>query len=355
MYLSPLLPFAGGPEARCVDGAPLGLSCVHTSNQATEGAILGVRSVPFEARALAVPINGWGPIVQDNGVQVPAGARGLELGGHDSVVTYRRGVGSVSIGVVPVRDGMPKRGTIKRFSGASRSRMVQVLSDLVAPYRFMGTLTVGRDWSRDGVDFKARLDKFLVWFMARQRELSDCPAEESLFWFLEFQARGTPHVHFFYTTRVPWQESAARWAGIMGDPQLERTGTKFETLRARGHACAYARKYARKSEQKTVPGDYTCPGRFWGVRGCRIRATFKVQMASTEGGGGFLREMTALLESARSEGLLRRLSWERGEGAIYFIPREYDSLYEIPWKGPEGWETLGQAVDRLAVMSLLRE
>jgi len=201
----------------------------------------------------------------------------------------------------------------------------------------MGTLTVGAEWSRDGADFKKRLDRFLIWFLRAQNAKNEAGEYESIFWFLEFQKRGAPHVHMFYTSRVPWGRAARKWSEIMEDPSIERTGTKFEKLRSsRGGMLAYARKYAAKDIQKSVPEDYGDVGRFWGVRGCRICATCHVTVAGINRGRALLDQVTEVLEGAVRSGLLRRLAWVRGEGFVYFPRRSGATLYSIG---------VGQAVD----------
>jgi hypothetical protein len=296
-----------------------------------------------------MPINGWSPVET-------AESRPLEQGQGETVVTYRRGLSAVSVGRYATRHPDSKRGKITRLSAMSKSRMVRALEDALAPFRHMATLTVGADWSRDGAWFKTALDRFLKWFMVQQRASSECPGEDAAFWFLEFQARGAPHAHIFYTSRVPWQDAAAYWADCIGDPRVARSGTKFETLaRGRGRGvraqmCGYARKYACKVEQKLVPDDYRSVGRFWGIRGCRIMVTCKVQIASVDVGGEvFLARTTGILEAARSEGLLRYVRWQEGDGGCYFT-RQGASLYDIHLAGDH--RSVGVLLD-LTVMGFM--
>ena len=346
MYLSPLLDNRGaGP-------APLGLSCLHISTAPCDDAIVGHRPLAEDVRRSMSPINGWGPIEYDYGVEAPPGFARVEPGKPDHIVSIKRGLNAISVGVCPFR--IPgKRGQIQRLTASSKSRMCQVLGDLVPKYPYMGTLTVGGDWDRDGRTFKRALDRYLQWKLKEMRKRSGNPSECSIFWFLEFQSRGAPHVHYFYSDRVPWELCAMRWADLIGDPGIWRTCTRFERLRTRAGAQAYARKYARKSQQKTVPDGYTCPGRFWGIRGCRIRCTCKVQMGPAEGGGELMRKVTDLCETAVAAGLLRKLRWEHGQGAIYFARSHYESLYSIPWGPAELRGSLGHQIDWTIMQALL--
>lgn len=356
MYLTPLMPY---PEAAGPADGRLGLSFVHISSPAgaaLDGAMVGESLVGPGGRATLKPVNGWGAVEAFKGVPKPPGYD-VEPGAPDTVGVFRRGVGMVSVGFCPVREAEAKRGTVTRLTEQSKSRMTAALQDLLPSYRFMGTLTVGREWSRDGAWFKGALDKFFVWFLRAMRKQSGNPTEDSIFWFLEFQARGAPHVHFFYTTRVPWLESAEKWAKICDDPMMERIATRFEKLRGvnggspRGGALAYARKYARKLAQKLVPEDYRSVGRFWGVRGCRIRCTCKVQMPATKGGVAYVRRVMDYCEASVDQGYLRRLVWQFGEGVVYFVPQRFGTLYDIP--GPAGYRSLGAALDMLTAREVL--
>lgn len=309
-------------------GGGVGLSLVHISGEAGKG-VVGDSKADWSK---LVPCNGWsqgdGPDGQSRLACVSDLDR-VEPSGGDLVGTVRRGLGVVSVGVVPVLHLERRRGVVQRFTESSRARMVQVLGDLVAPYRYLGTLTVGPEWSRDGADFKARLDRYFQWFMDQQNRVGEACGRESLFWFLEFQRRGAPHVHFLYTSRVPWQTASAQWANCMED-DISKTSTKFETIRSgRSGMLSYIRKYANKAEQKEVPSDYRSVGRFWGVRGCRIRATCHVTAEGGRGGASLVEGVTRVCERACERGLLRRVRWARGEGAIYFPTDRKATLYSI--------------------------
>lgn len=311
----------------------LGLSFVHIS---TGPALTG--SATAEK---GVPCNGWGHAEKANGFPE------LPLAPGDHVGTVRRGRGMVSVGVVPILVRGGTRGKVQRFSSKSASRMVRVLSDAVAPFGYMGTLTVGTNWTRDGVAFKLSVDKFLTWFQKRQSRLdtTEHPGLDAVFWFLEFQARGAPHIHFFYTSRVPWMEAAQKWAECVGTPEIWRTATKFEKLRGgRAGALAYARKYARKREQKDVPADFESVGRFWGLRGCRELVTCHVSALTVDGGLGLVKAVTRVLEAGVEAGLLRRLAWEYGEGACYFAKGGGD-LYQVG---------IGQQIDSILMRFIAR-
>jgi hypothetical protein len=202
----------------------------------------------------------------------------------------------------------------------------------------MGTLTVGADFSADGADFKRAIDLFLVWFLRAQQRLAGVagsdPGCESIFWFAEFQARGAPHLHFFYTRRVPWQDSARKWAEICGKHGLcasdlekfAKTSTRFETLRGGNRAArSYARKYARKQEQKQIPEGYDWAGRWWGVRGLRKRGSCHVVAVSGSPGFGKVVELRAELNKLAEAGFLRRFRWPEGDGEVF-----------VPWKKENG-------------------
>lgn len=303
----------------------LGLSLLHISSATIAGGVCVVGKSQ-QGFAEGVPCNGWSAPESAPGFAEPDVAKPGEYLG-----CYKRSITVASVGVVPVLHGAGgRRGNVKRLTEQSRSRMVRTLGELTAPYRYMATLTVGAEYEKDGGVFKKDLDRFLVWFLKQQRADSECGGADSIFWFLEFQKRGAPHVHFFYTSRVPWMLAAAHWANCIRDPSVERVGTRFEKLRhGRKGALGYARKYASKVQQKDVPADYMSVGRFWGVRGDRAKAACSISRLSTDPGFRLIREIQGVLEAGVRAGLLRRLAWEYGEGAVYFPAGRGETLYSI--------------------------
>lgn len=203
------------------------------------------------------------------------------------------------------------REVITRFSKSSKRRLIRYVNNALAPYRYMATLTV-RDWSLDGAEFKRRLDIYLRWYLAQMRGASDSP-RESILWWLEFQARGAPHIHYLYTTRVPWERAANHWAVVIGQ-DIASTSTKFEKIRKPEAMAYYVGKYASKLEQKEVPPGYRSVGRFWGVRGYReVREAAMV--ATTEQDALRLQEAIATAANIELErGTVTVRGWEFGEG-----------------------------------------
>lgn len=253
----------------------------------------------------------------------------------DHWLSVRRWRGGISLGVGPcVEPAERKRGEVRAFSEGSSMRMLRYLEEAVAEYRYFGTLTVGSEFSADPADFRRAADRWLTWFLKRQqkreKEFNFDPARASVFWFVEFQARGAPHLHLFYTAPVHWRELAQKWDKICAkyrlkapeDPEFWRTSTRFERFRStyRG-VISYARKYAAKQEQKQIPESYSWQGRWWGVRGCRARGSFHATTTTRSRAARELRELYKVLEQGVRDGLLRKFRWSYGEGAIY-VPRK---------------------------------
>src|SRR5207237_2216798 len=89
------------------------------------------------------------------------------------------------------------------------------------------------------------------------------------FWFLEFQARGAPHIHAFLTGPVSKESVASAWYRMVasGDRKHLRAGTRIEWLRSANACGAYASKYAAKQGQRLVPFDFMSVGGFGGPFG----------------------------------------------------------------------------------------
>lgn len=151
----------------------------------------------------------------------------------------------------------------------------------------MITLTYGQNYPLNGRRTKADINHFLT-----KAKLS--LGNFSYYWFLEFQARGAPHIHLVWTVPPPDQCNreliATIWADIAEEgnwPYTEvrapfgkknayfgmnskddvfrqhRRADVWEGLRKKDGAIRYALMYAKKESQKRVPDGYRDVGRFW--------------------------------------------------------------------------------------------
>lgn len=156
------------------------------------------------------------------------------------------------------------------FSRKSRERLRFVAQNTSVRFRNMITLTYPREYPKDGKLVKWHLNAFLTWL---RKDTKGC----SYLWFLEFQARGAPHVHILFDTPFPRANAdglkafrfrvSAAWYAIVGskDTRHLSAGTRVERLRKPDGAARYATKYAMKMRQKCVPPEYRNVGRFWGA------------------------------------------------------------------------------------------
>lgn len=319
---------SGGPEGPSwsfgAEAPRVGLSCVHIPSEATGAAessnLHGTYRTSTE-RILCEPTAE---------VLTPLGPVAFPLG--DSWGSIRRWRDGVSVGVGPVLDASRrrKRGEVAEFSRGSALRMRRYLQECSANYRYMGTLTVGRSWTDDPAAFRAAVDRWLGYALRSLRAAhlaAGLSAESaSIFWFVEFQERGAPHLHIFYTLWMHWEPLARKWHDLCerfelcgrDETSFWKTSTRFETLR-RGYrgTIAYATKYARKTEQKQVPENYPWRGRFWGVRGLRTRGSFHATFTGRDRVAPRLTELRTWLDQLHAQGLVRRWRWEHGDGACY--------------------------------------
>lgn len=305
-------------------GFPVGLSCVHIPSGELQGGPVRGEHRGEDERVFC---SGTTEVI------TPFGPVQHSLGDHwGSVRRWRDGL---SLGTGPCLDASRKRtrGEVQSFSVGSARRMRRFLQESEARYLHMGTLTVGRDWSRDPADFRRAVDRWLGYALrelrAEHREHGESEQLASIFWFVEFQSRGAPHLHLFYTRWVHWSGLAHRWHklcerfGLCGPDEHKfwSTSTRFEQIRGgyRG-MLAYATKYARKTEQKQVPTGYEWTGRFWGVRGNRNRGSFHATFTGRSAAARKMRSLQSWLDGLVEQGLVRRFYWEHNEGAVY-MPR----------------------------------
>jgi hypothetical protein len=181
------------------------------------------------------------------------------------------------------------RGKIKHLSDQSRLRLIKATADLQelgheADWMFTGTAAA--NWenvyiaNEDGEKlsggrvFKQQLKVFRT-RLERKLEKLDVLCWSALWW-LEFQARGAPHVHItFFNCKISREtrERLRKWVGrawataVENPSKLEQqkninAGTKIEKMRKKHFG--YAAKYASKMQQKEVPEEFEDVGRFWG-------------------------------------------------------------------------------------------
>lgn len=174
-----------------------------------------------------------------------------------------------------------KRKKITVLSKSSLNKLAFTASVNAGKFKSLLTLTYGIQYPLDGEKMKRDLNRFLVKF---RREF---PALEYL-WFLEFQARGAPHVHLLLSVvpkGVDKRNMSVMWCDaqkILSVPysrisdhrlfhvkqsvfEFHKSGQRvWEVLRSKDGAKKYVVKYAFKTEQKHVPVAYRNVGRFWG-------------------------------------------------------------------------------------------
>ena len=152
------------------------------------------------------------------------------------------------------------RGAVTEFTADSARRLKRAIDNSWCDYRVFGTLTYGARYPRDGAIVKRHMRR--LWERLRRIGYFE---NHCLVWFLEFQGRGAPHIHFVATGWMDKGWLAEAWALITnGDA---RVCTRIEGLRSPEHAGEYAAKisrYSAKSEQKDVPNDFVRVGRWWG-------------------------------------------------------------------------------------------
>lgn len=174
----------------------------------------------------------------------------------------------------------PKRGSIVSMSKKSLLKLMFTMQCTTVELGSMLTLTYPKIYPQDGEIVKADIN--LV--AQKIRRLG-----WSYVWFLEFQKRGAPHVHFLLTPKeitprgraifgLFWTERIAtsRWfaqscppdkylAEVLKMARFNCHPDTYQLLREQDGAKRYATMYATKERQKEVPKKYKNVGRFWGA------------------------------------------------------------------------------------------
>ena len=171
------------------------------------------------------------------------------------------------------------RGQIKTMTRNSIIRLMFTMQITEVQFGTMLTLTYPRYFPIDGRIVKADIN----YMAAKARRLN-----WNYLWFLEFQRRGAPHVHFLFdvneispsmrtefglgwTTRIatsdwflqqcPQEEYRVQ---VLRMAKVNMHESVFEIIRDPDGAKKYVTKYAAKQAQKRVPKTYQDVGRFWG-------------------------------------------------------------------------------------------
>lgn len=176
---------------------------------------------------------------------------------------------------------LTERGVINMLTRKALVRLMFTVHCTEIEFRSMFTATYPKIYPRDGTvvkdDINAMANKF--------RRMGF-----TYLWFLEFQERGAPHVHWlldnatisprlridiglYWTQRIVLSDWFCQRVTSLEEYQKEtmkiaRFNTHPETfslIRERDGARNYVVKYASKEKQKEVPKDYSQVGRFWGA------------------------------------------------------------------------------------------
>jgi hypothetical protein len=183
----------------------------------------------------------------------------------DLLLVYNTGRGRPEL-----QTARKKRGEITTFSHGTSNRMARYLRECEADYKYMHTLTYPSVYPTDGREVKYHLRRYCQELTRISKRLKR--RNTSIFWFIEFQQRGAPHFHLLTTDFYSYRRCAMLWYAIVGSNDLKHleAGVRVERIRkGKKGMISYARKYARKQEQKEVPADYQNIGRFYGVYGLK--------------------------------------------------------------------------------------
>lgn len=174
----------------------------------------------------------------------------------------------------------PIRNGVIEMTKNSLLRLMFIMQCTKVEFKTMLTLTYPSKYPLDG-----RIVKSDINVMAQKMRRRSW----SYLWFLEFQKRGAPHMHFliavdsisprmrvdvglFWTSRIAnsdWFVSKCRpeeyTKEVLKMAQVNCHEKTMELIRLPDGATRYVTKYAAKEKQKAVPKMFRNVGRFWGA------------------------------------------------------------------------------------------
>lgn len=217
-----------------------------------------------------------------------------ELYPLDNILVFKNGLMVSRREKYPYKREYQKRKGIYEMSKKSKLRLSHIINNSEIKFVSMLTLTWGDFMPPvNGSELKRQLNIFLKKFRQHYKT-------PEYLWFLEFQAKGKPHIHLLTTIEPGLNDLkwfAPLWSKITTKDawlRLEQDKVKdykivkplsvevlldeyeksmrfnshpkvWEKFRKKDGAFRYVLKYATKSEQKLVPVQYSNVGRFWGV------------------------------------------------------------------------------------------
>lgn len=180
---------------------------------------------------------------------------------------YKRDAKASRAGQGQRQTGGGKRKEVTELSRDSLKQLSFVANNCPLSPTHMLTLTYPKVWPSDGKVTKRHLATVIK---AMNR------AGIQYLWFLEFQARGAPHIHILLVDNGESEKIIRAWLSTVNHWLVDtrasnwaitshaKHGYKYEPLRSVDGAGRYVAKYAAKGEQKLIPVGYRNVGRFWG-------------------------------------------------------------------------------------------
>lgn len=228
--------------------------------------------------------------------------------------------------IVPGKVSGNSRGNVTVFSYRSERRMRLALEDTFEVWKNFAVTTYPGEFPCDGRKVKRDIQALNRWF--KRQGVKD------IFWGLEFQRRGAPHINFLISSDVDKDKLAAAWYKIVGsgDERHLRAGTGIEAIRGKESVSSYMIGYLGKRWQKDVPIEYANVGRFWGcTRSVQSRGTYTYRFASQEALNAFLRPVVNEYQVKMKEWSQKSkkpYTWQyRGNGFVMWSGSDFITKY----------------------------
>lgn len=213
-----------------------------------------------------------------------------------------------------------KRGKCTGWNERIGARAGAYVENFRQDFRVFGTLTYPGEFPTSG---KAIKDDWRA-FIERLRRVGWLE-KGSIFWWLEFQARGAPHFHYVATEWIGKCWVAAAWSDITnGDA---RSCSRVEAIKEPTRIGSYIRKYIQKAEQKDIPASCHGIGRMWGISGPKICGGLpRIPVVSAATNTGSPCRFADIIAQARCIFMVRVATTERGY-IIYGDEKEVEDTW----------------------------
>jgi hypothetical protein len=159
------------------------------------------------------------------------------------------------------------KGKIKSYTKSSQNKLKIFLRNTHCEWHGWATLTYGHYFPLDGKEVKKHLYNFIRVLRYRYPGLK-------YWWRMEFQERGAPHFHIFFSYQIPQDVTSDVWSNVIGTTSCNLVRSRHFDSAEEG--AEVSEEYGAKEEKNEPAEGFHNSGRFWGSNAGKCKALARV-------------------------------------------------------------------------------